>query len=277
MQADASILDKLRRASQQYNCKKKQLATRVDSWYNMTQSDSQTYPSTQGCTAIYSTQSTRTRIPSSQWESVPQPDVKLSQATSSTRPSLVSVTLAFDAYCQTEAFKSLGLSRVHAATSPRKSNRAVVEVIKPPTIITSPLSLVAQTQTNQGIHQQTDPKLFECISSITDNLSSGFRDVLGAVASIAAAAKPRDSDPEDDELVYLSFLFEHDSTELLDAPVILKETSTIKCAEQKPTTRKRTRKPVSIALGPVKEDDDVLPPTIKTVPNSGLKRARICV
>ncbi len=276
MVVDSSILEKLRQASQQYNNRKKQLTSRVDTWHCLTQSDSQTFPSTQACTSIHSSQQTRTRFPSSQWE-IPLNDVKMSQATSSTRQSS-SIPLSFDAYCQTELMKPVNERSVAVLTSPIKPPRLTIDIPVVPTVLNPPDKTTVETQTSGHSQPQTDPQLLRYFESLTEKVDVGFRDVIAAVGRNGENAKSRNSETEDDELVYLSFLFEHDEAtfKLVDAPVTLKETS-IKplVLSNQPAPRKRSRKSQPTPLLSVKEDDDVALSTIQTSFTSGLKRARL--
>jgi hypothetical protein len=274
MVVDASILEKLRLASQQYN-KKKPLASRVDTWHCLSQSDSQTFPSTQACTSIHSTQQTRTRFPHSQLD-LPINDVKLSQATSSTKYSIPGSTLSFDAYCQTETIKCATERSVTTATSPIKPPRLVIDSAKTRTILSPSPTNDEQTQTIADAPSLTDPQLMKYITTLTEGMSAGFRDVLAAVNRADTYTKAKNSDTEEDELVYLSFLFEHDHgvLKLFDAPVSVRETSCKPATVCKQVPRKRNRKVDTITLNPVKEDDDVAPPTIQSSFTSGLKRAR---
>ena len=275
MVVDSSILEKLRHASQQYNNKKKQLATRVDSWHCLSQSDSQAFPSTQACTSIHPTQPTRNRFPSSQWE-MPLNDMKMSQATSSTRHSVPPSILSFDAYCQTEVRKCDTGRTVSVCTSPIRPTRLLVSAALSPTVISAPHAVVRQTQTIEEQRTVADAQVFKHISTLSEKVDAGFRDVLATLTRTGETSKTRTPDTEEDELVYLSFLFEHDQTvlKLFDAPTGVKETSCKPPNRGRPPTRKRACKSHPVALNQVKEDDDVAPPTIQPPFTSALKRAR---
>ena len=264
MVVDSNILEKLRQASQQYNHKKKQLSSRVDTWYNLTQSDSQTLPSTQACPTIYSSQPNRGRVPQSQWD-FPQSDIKLSQITSSTRPS--SNLLSFDAYCQSEPFDLLNGVSIGVGT-----------VALTNTLFLTTESNISNThiapRVSHSAHAQTDKQEAEITSLITgvnERIDSGFRNILSTIQGLTLPNKTTKTECDDDELLYLSFLFEHDAsvTEFLDAPVLDKEISVI--ATVATGARKRARKTPLLA---VKDEDVVARPVVGPF-SCSLKRARV--
>lgn len=275
MVVDASILEKLRQASQNYNNRKKQLTSRVESWHCLTQPDSQTFPSTQTCSTVHASQRTLTRIPNSQWE-VPINEMKMSQAVSCARqPS--SSTLSFDAYSQTDFTRSSLISSVTVATSPIKKPSLVSATTISPVILMPPGRGAVETQTRHDHPPDTDLQVIKVIDTLSEKVESRFREILAAVSRTGENTKSRNSEIEEDELVYLSFLFEHDATvlKLVDAPTNTKETSCKPQIVANPPVRKRNRKAQPIPLQPVKEDDEVAPISTHTGFTSSLKRARL--
>ena len=161
-------------------------------------------------------------------------------------------------------------------TSPMRSTRLVVSAALSPTVISAPCGVERQTQTIEERRTVAEPQVLKHISTLSEKVGTGFRDVLAALTGTGETSKTRTTDTEEDELVYLSFLFEHDQTvlKLFDAPTCVKETSCKPPNRGRPPVRKRACKFHPIQPNQVKEDDDGAPPTIQPPFTTALKRVR---
>jgi len=262
---DTTILEKLRQASQQ------QKKRRVDSVYGFSQQcvgDSQFIPSTQPCTVINATQTTRSRIHS-------QCDLSQTSLKQWTAAPQKTSTLTFDAYCQVS---SLVAERRRPALAITQTSLTI-----PPAVITND-SVSIQCDcapTNPGITQEDLENILELLLSPLHVKCDSILACVGNKNIPEPPALPRppsSQELDDDEMVYLSFLFDHEKStsveiELVDAPPIIREVS-LKSAVQdkqpllKPKRARARKQPVQVH----REETEILP-NISTC----LKRARFTV